>query len=147
MKQAVLAVAVLAAAGVTLGADGDDAKKDLDALQGTWEYAKHVTGGKEAPKDKVEGMTLKVKGDKWEVEKDGTVLLAGTVKLDPAKKPKAADWAVTSDGPYKDQTILSIYKIGKDSFDHCWGETRPEKFESPDDTKVVLTSFVRAKKK
>ena len=90
MKQMVLALVVLATGVFALAADDDQAKKDLKALQGTWEYTRHVSNGKETPKKKFEGMTLTFKDDKWEQKKGDNLLLFGTIKLDPSKKPKAA---------------------------------------------------------
>ena len=33
---------------------------------------------------------------KWEAKHEGKTFLEGTVKLDPSKKPKAADWTITT---------------------------------------------------
>lgn len=153
MRQAVLALAVVVAAGalaVTFAEeDKDQAKKDLKLLEGTWDYTKHVANGKETAKENLEGLTLTVKGDKWEVKKDDKVFLGGTVKLDPSKKPKAADWTITTEGQLKDKTAKAIYKLDKDTFEHCYGEgdDRPEKFESKQDSKITHTKFARVKKK
>jgi len=80
-------VAVLTAAG--LGTAGD-AEKDLKKLVGTWEEVSHVANGKAKPAAEVKGHTVVIdSAGKWEAFKDGTSLLKGTVKLDPAKKPRA----------------------------------------------------------
>jgi len=145
-------VAVVVACPAAFAADekpkkDDQSKKDLKALEGTWKLVSQTKDGTQADKDKLEGMSVTIKGDKWEVKKDDTVLLSGTVTLDASKKPKAADWKVTSDGALKDKTALAIYKVEKDKFHHCYGETRPEKFESGEGSKVTYDVFERVKKK
>jgi uncharacterized protein (TIGR03067 family) len=147
MRKSVLALALLAACAVAFAADDDQAKKDLKALQGTWTYSKNVVNGKEASEDSLTDMTLTIKDNKWTVKKGDDVLLEGTVKLDASKKPKAADWTITTEGALKDKTALAIYKIDKDTFEHCYGEERPGKFESKEDSKVTLQVFKREKAK
>src|SRR5262245_28630662 len=106
MRKTVLALALLAACAMAFAADDDQTKKDLKALQGTWTYSKHVANGKEAPEDSIKDMTLTIKDNKWTVKRDGEVLLEGTVKLDASKKPKTADWTITTEGALKDKTAM-----------------------------------------
>jgi uncharacterized protein (TIGR03067 family) len=146
MRKSVLALALLAACAMTFAADDDQAKKDLKALQGTWTYSKNVVNGKEASEDSLADMTVTIKDNKWTVKKGDEVLLEGTVKLDASKKLKTADWTVTTEGALKDRTVQAIYKIGKDGWEHCYGEERPEKFESKEDSKVTYQVFKKAKK-
>src|SRR5262249_34112963 len=145
MRKTMLALGLLAACAMAFAADDDQAKKDLKALQGTWTYGSHTVNGKQTPEENYKDMTLTIKDEKWEVKKGDKVVLAGTVKLDPSKKPKAADWTVTTEGDLKDKTALAIYKIDKDTFEHCYGQERPEKFESKEDSKITHTVFKRAK--
>src|SRR5262245_17159457 len=148
MKQVVLALAMLAVGAVAVGADDDEAKKDLKALQGTWEYGKYVSNGKEVEKEKLEGMTLTIKDDKWEVKKDDTVFLSGTVKLDASKKVKTADWVVTSDGDLKDRRLLSVYTLRKEALEaRANSEESPAKCESTEGSKSADTTCKRVKKK
>jgi len=145
MKRLVLALAVVVACPVAFAADDDQAKKDLKALQGTWKLVKSTQNGKEKDKDEIAGLTVVIKDDKWEVKKDGTTFLSGTVKLDTSKKPKAADWTVKE---LEDKVAPAIYKVDKDSFHNCYhGDTRPEKFESKEDSKVVYDVYERVKEK
>ena len=93
MKKLLLSLAVVLTAA-SLGI-GDDAEKDLKKLTGTWEEVSHVADGKAKTADEVKGTTVVIDASgKWEAFKDGTSLIMGTVKLDPAKKPRAADWAI-----------------------------------------------------
>jgi hypothetical protein len=50
---------------------------------------------------------------KWEAKHEGKVFLEGTVKLDPLKKPKAADWIITTEGDLKGKTTLGTYDVDK----------------------------------
>ena len=107
--------------------EDDQAKKDLKALAGTWEYMSQTDDGKETDKEKLKGITLTVTAEgKWELKKDDTVILEGTVKLDPSKKPKAADWTITTEGDLKGKVALGIYDVDKDTWKHCFGfDKRP----------------------
>jgi uncharacterized protein (TIGR03067 family) len=147
MRQTVLALAILAAGAVAFAADDDQAKKDLKSLEGTWKIVSQTKNGKETEKDKLDGLIVTIKGDKWEVKRDDKVVLAGTVKLVESKKHKAADWTVTSDGDLKDHTVQGIFKVEKDKLHHCYGEKRPEAFESKEDSQVTYAVFERVKKK
>src|SRR5262245_36959244 len=122
MRQAVLALTVVVAGAVAFAADDDQSKKDLQSLQGKWKLVSQTKDGKGTGKDEIEGLTVTIKGDKWEVKKGDKTLLSGTVKLDASKTPKSADWTITSDGGLKDKTAAAIYKIDKDKFHHCYGE-------------------------
>ena len=142
MTKLLLSLAVvLAAAG--LGA-GDDAEKDLKKLTGTWEEVSHVADGKAMAADELKGMTVVIDASgKWEAFKDGTSFLKGTSKLDPAKKPKAADWAI--DGT--DMVAKSIYEVDGDTWKHCFSLTeRPTAFESKEGSGVHYVALTRVKK-
>src|SRR5262245_3928086 len=146
MKTTSLALVALAA--VALAADDEQAKKDLKALEGTWEYVSQVADGKEVPKEMLAGIRLTVTAEgKWQLKKDDTVILEGTGKLDPSKKPKAADWTITSEGDLKDKKALGIYEVTKDTWKHCFAmEKRPEKFASEEGGKITNAVLKRVKK-
>jgi len=148
MRKSVLAVALVVLFGAARAADDDAAKKDLKKLEGTWQITSQVANGKEAPEEKLKGMTATFDASgKWKVKQSDKVVLEGTVKLDPSKKPKAADWTVTSEGDLKDQKVLGIYEVDRDTFRHCYhASDRPEKFESKEDSRVTYTVFKRVKK-
>jgi uncharacterized protein (TIGR03067 family) len=96
----------------------------------------------------LEGIKLTVTAEgKWVLKKDDTVILEGTGKLDPSKKPKAADWTITSEGGLKDKVALGIYDVTKDTWKHCFAmEKRPEKFASEEGSKVTYAVLKRVKK-
>ena len=148
MKTALLALVALAATAAAFAADDDQEKKDLKALEGTWQYTSQVENGKEADKEKVKAVTVTITADgKWEAKHEGKVFLEGTVKLDPSKKPKAADWKITTEGDLKDKTALGIYDVTRDTWKHCFAmEKRPAKFESKEGSKVTYAILKRVKK-
>ena len=149
MKSTSLALVALAATAVALAADDDaQAKKDLKALEGTWQYTSQVEDGKETDKEQLKAVTVTITAEgKWEVKHEGKVFLEGTVKIDPSKKPKAADWKITTEGELKGQTALGIYDVDKDTWKHCFAfDNRPEKFESKEGSKVTSAVLKRVKK-
>ncbi len=142
MNRLLLAMTVvLAAAGVGLA---DDAAKDLKKLVGTWQEVSHTANGKEMSADEVKGTTVVIDATgKWEAFKDGTSLLKGTVKLDPAKKPKAADWSIEG----SDMVAKGIYDVSGDTWKHCFALTeRPSEFKSKEGSEVHYIVLKRVKK-
>jgi uncharacterized protein (TIGR03067 family) len=145
MRKALLAVAAVLLL-VSTGPADDAVKKDLQKLEGTWQLVSQVADGKEMPAEDAKKVTVTIDPDgRWQVMKEGKLVLLGTVKLDPAKDPKAADWTVTAEG--KEQVARGIYEVDADTFKHCYSQgDRPTKFESKEGSKVTYAVFKRAKK-
>jgi uncharacterized protein (TIGR03067 family) len=142
MKKLLLSLAVvLTAASVGIG---DDAEKDLKKLTGTWEEVSHVADGKEMTADELKGTTVVIEASgKWEAFKDGTSLVKGTGKLDPTKKPKAADWVIEG----SDMVAKGIYEVDGDTWKHCFSLTeRPTEFKSKEGSGVHYVVLKRVKK-
>jgi len=142
MKKLLLSVAVvLTAAGL---GTGDDEEKDLKKLTGTWEEVSHVADGRAMTAGEVKGATVVIEASgKWEAFKDGTSIVKGTGKLDPAKKPKAADWAIEG----SDMVAKGIYEVDGDTWKHCFSLTeRPTAFESKEGSGVHYVVLKRVKK-
>ena len=111
---------------------------------GTWEEVSHVADGKAMTADEVKGTTVVIdaKG-KWEAFKDGTSIIKGTLKLDAAKKPKEADYAI--DG--SDMVAKGIYEVDGNTWKHCFSlKERPTKFESKEGSEVHYVVLKRVKK-
>ena len=61
MKTALLALVAVASTAVAFAADEDaQAKKDLKALEGTWQYTSQVEDGRETEKEKLKAVTVTI---------------------------------------------------------------------------------------
>ena len=147
MKTALLALVAVAATAVAFAED-DQAKKDLKALVGTWQYTSQEADGKETDKESLKAVTVTVTADgKWEAKHKGKTFLEGTVSLDPSKKPRAADWTITTEGDLKGKTALGIYDVDKDTWKHCFSFGKcPEAFGSKEGSKITNAVLKRVKK-
>jgi uncharacterized protein (TIGR03067 family) len=88
------------------------ARKDKESLQGTWEF---VAGIREAQ--------LLIAGDHFTVRFKTGEIYVGTYHLDPSRKPKAMDLAI-SEGPerHRGKTALAIYDLDGDHLIWCPAE-------------------------
>jgi uncharacterized protein (TIGR03067 family) len=117
-------------------------------LQGAWTAAKAERDGKAA--DDVLGHQLSFAGNTFQIRsKDGKVLYAGTVRLDPAAKPAAIDFEHT-EGALKGKAWKGIYALDGESLRVCDNapdpdKGRPEAFEAKAGSGYVLITFRRAK--
>ena len=152
LSAAVLLTMVIPAAALR----GEDAQKDLDKLQGTWDVTSMERNGKAAPKDFVEKITVTFKGDKMVM--DGPLATAKgeepvkpefTVKLDPSKKPNALDTTALN-GKFKGKTQLGIYKLEGDELKICLpnqeAKERPSDFKSPEGSDLVVMILKKSRK-
>jgi uncharacterized protein (TIGR03067 family) len=134
-------------AGLLLAPDTkqDDAKKDKEALQGTWRAVTLEVAGMSLPAK--EGVLLVIEKDTAVMKIGDTVHWRGTFKLDPAQKPKAIDFTLT-EGDGKDKVELGIYEVSDDSLKWATsvpgGKTRPNEF-STDKTSHRLFTFKKEK--
>jgi uncharacterized protein (TIGR03067 family) len=147
MRQAFGGVAVLALALVGGHAGADDAKDDLKALQGTWTLISFERDGKDV---KLQGETTAVcTGDKFVVKRGEQVISAGTITLDPGKKPKATD-ATYTEGADKGKTFKGIYELDGDTVKFCRAgspdDERPTEFKSKAGSGQFVAVYRRAKK-
>jgi uncharacterized protein (TIGR03067 family) len=133
---------VLASALVLVAAVGaQNAKKDLDALQGEWKPEKAQVGGVEAPPEVTAKMTARFKGDVLTIRHSDD---PAKFKLNPTKQPAEIDLFPI----HHKETLLGIYELSGDTLKLCItaeGGPRPTKFESPAKSKIALFVFKRAK--
>jgi uncharacterized protein (TIGR03067 family) len=146
MRRAVKTTILTAAAALLLAAaPADDAKKDLDGLQGIWNVESLVRGGKFASPAVVSKMQLVISGDKATMKAPKLDDAVGTFKLDPLQKPAAID-LVRDDK----QVLLGIYSLDGDTLrlalQKPGGKDRPTTFESPEDSEVNVFVLKREKK-
>jgi uncharacterized protein (TIGR03067 family) len=129
-----------------------DASKDPDKkkLQGTWYTVSVESHGMKVPAERIlaKDVRLVVKGNQWTLkETQGDADKEYTVRLDPAKKPKAID-IVYQTGENKGKTSLGIYELDGSTLRVCLGEPgdpRPTKFRG--DGAYTLEVFQREKPK
>ena len=134
----------LAAVIAVSPAIADDAEKELKKLVGTWETVSQTRDGTESGADEIKGLTVVIDATgKWEAFKDGSSILKGTVKLDPSKKPKSADWTVEG----TDIIAKGIYEVDGDMWKHCFSlKDRPTEFASKAGSEITNAVMKRVKK-
>ena len=127
----------------------DNAKKDLEKLQGTWAIASITYDGGDVPADTVSKLHFEVKGDQWLIKGDDEVAkeyAKATVKLDPSVKPRLIDFHVGA-GSEKGTDIEGIYEWnGADEIKVCAkviGKERPSEFASAENSRIVLMVLKR----
>jgi uncharacterized protein (TIGR03067 family) len=150
MRKTSLLFAVVAFAGLAPDAKEDAAKKELEALQGTWAVVSAVRDGKEILRDEFKDIRLSYTGAKATVRKGDKVLFEGTIRLDPTKKPKLLDSTQLSDGEEKGKTFLGIYELNGDNLKICSstpaGKAAPADFGSRPGSGHFLRVYKREKK-
>src|SRR5262249_53194842 len=92
--------------------------KDEDSLEGGWLPTAAELGGRRFPDEVRKTIKLVVKNNKYTVTV-GKEADQGTIKLNPAAKPKELD-IIGTDGPNKGKTILAIYERDGDSLVVCY---------------------------
>lgn len=139
-----LMLSVAAALAIAGMGTSDDKETELKKLTGTWEEVSHTADGKAKTADELKGHTVVIDASgKWEAFKDGTSLLKGTVKLDSAKKPKAADWAIEG----SDMVAKGIFEVDGNMWKHCFSLTeRPTEFGSKEGSGAYYIVLKRVKK-
>lgn len=123
----------------------EEAKKELEKLQGEWVMAALEVEGKPVPDEKIQGTTLTIKGDKYIVSvKDKKHEV--TITLDPTKNPKHIDMAFP-DGTNAPRIGKGIYKIEDDKFILCRTQStdgdRPTQFGTFDNTGLFQVTWQR----
>ena len=115
-------------------------------LQGTWTATRAERDGKGA--DEVVGNRLSLAGDRFRIQsKDGKLLYAGTVRVDPRAKPAAIDFA-HKEGVVNGKVWKGIYVLDGDTLTICDNalnleKGRPTTFEARSGSGYVLIRFTR----
>jgi uncharacterized protein (TIGR03067 family) len=145
------------AAGLLVAADlpkadtpkEDAAKADLKKMQGPWRLVSGERNGQKMTEEDVKGTQRTFTDDKFEAKRNGVSIIKGTVKLDPAQKPKAIDVTVAApDGT--DVTLRGIYEIDGDDMKTCLAQPdddRPKEFSSKEGSGHMNYVWKREKKR
>jgi uncharacterized protein (TIGR03067 family) len=125
----------------------DEAKKELERIQGTWVATRIEINGRPT---NLGGSKLICTGDQYvQMAGDQEVVERGTHKLDPTKKPKHMDITITG-GEQKGLTQLGIYELEGDTLKMCVSEAgskeRPKDFSTKPGTGQIFVTFKREKK-
>jgi uncharacterized protein (TIGR03067 family) len=132
-------------------ADDRGAKNDLDKLQGHWVVIASTADGRKTAMGKIR-IERTIEGKNYTVtihNGDDELVLGGTIKLDPTKKPRTID-ATRTDGSDQGKAMLGIYELEGDTQRVCFapvGRERPTEFSSKAGTGHVLTIWKRAEAK
>ncbi len=128
------------------GGGAPSAKEDGKKIQGTWKPVTAELGGKPFPQEVLKTIKLVLTDGKYTVtvgeQKD-----EGTVKLDPAKNPRAMD-IVGTKGPNQGKTIPAIYELTDTTLRICYnldGKGRPKAFKTKAGTRLFLVEYKRQK--
>src|SRR5262249_41140951 len=129
-----------------LGDDSIKTKDDGKKMQGSWQPVAAELGGKPFPDEVLKTMKLVLTDGKYTVTV-GEQTDEGTVKLDPAKEPRAMDIEGTK-GPNQGKTIPAIYELTDTTLRVCYdlsGNARPKEFKTKSDTQLFLVEYKRQK--
>ena len=114
-------------------------------MQGSWKVAKAVFGGKPFPLDAK--TVLKIKDADYELKMPGAED-KGKLVVDTSMIPHQLTIAGIS-GPNQGTKIPCIIKFEKEQMVICYqldgGDARPEKFESPEGSSLLLAHYERVK--
>lgn len=117
----------------------------LQKMQGRWTIAKAVFGGKPFPLDSKS--VLEIKDQNYELKMPGAED-KGKLILDTTMVPYQLTIEGTA-GPNQGTKIPCIIKFEKDQMVICYqldgGDARPEKFESPEGSSLLLAHYERVK--
>jgi uncharacterized protein (TIGR03067 family) len=118
----------------------EEQKKELDRFAGEWAMVSGSIGGQAMPEAMLKTMKRDVKGNELTVTMNGQVYFKATITLDPAKTPRAIDYAM-NEGVTKGKTQLGIYEWEDGTLRFSFaspGKDRPGDFASkPDDGRTV----------
>jgi uncharacterized protein (TIGR03067 family) len=149
MRRMIVLLVALGVLPALAAAMDDDARKELQALQGKWKTVAGEAGGNPFPKDGIPDFTFEVgDGGKCTGKFQGGDMLF-TMTVNPAKDPKTIE-NLHEGGAQKGKKQYGIYKLERDKFTVCVTgpgaaeSDRPKDFKTKD-TANVLFVFERVK--
>jgi uncharacterized protein (TIGR03067 family) len=133
---------------VSAGGAQDAAKKEMPQLEGEWSMVSGQANGQAMPQELVRTGKRVAKDGVTTISIGGKVFFKAKFSIDPAKKPKAIDYAMT-EGPTKGKTQLGIYELDGDTVKFCFaapGGERPTDFTAKEGSQRTLSVWKRDKK-
>lgn len=121
---------------------------DLTKLQGTWTITSLETEGRTMPAPSFAGSAIVIDGDTF-VSRGMGAIYEGTLRVDPAKKPKTFDLLITV-GHAAGTRNPGIYRLAGDRWTICLatrGSRRPRTFATAPGSGLVLETLERGKAK
>jgi uncharacterized protein (TIGR03067 family) len=149
MKTKVLAVVLLFGAWSVLAtAGGDDAKKELEKLGGTWKLIEETDSGQKIPVDPNEVFIFK--GESLTNKVGAKTTDEFTVKVMPGKNPKEIDLIPLKE-PNKGVPSPAIYKVEGNKLTICVnfapGSKRPTAFTSDQTNRNIILTMEKSEAK
>ena len=140
----------MVAAFLFVGAEDpqDAVKKEMARLEGEWSMVSGEIDGQPMPEEFRKGARRVAKDGETTVMIAGQLFMKAKFTVDPAKKPKQIDYAMTG-GPTKGRTQLGIYEFGEDTVKFCFaaaGKDRPADFTAREGSGRTLSVWKRDKK-
>ncbi len=148
MRSKAFGVLVLLTVAAVARPQGEAAKKDLKAMEGTWTITAAEVGGKKLKKeDQKEEIRLTVRDGKYTIHFGDKQVATGALKLDADKTPRQID-VTTDEGEFKGKTMTGIYEIKGDTMRVCFtgdGKDRPTEFRTKEGSTQMLFTYKRIK--
>jgi uncharacterized protein (TIGR03067 family) len=125
-------------------APADAVKKEMARFQGTWQAVSYALDGKSAPAADLKKVRLVIDAaGRTTLKQEGKTLLAATMTLDPANRPRQMDITFT-EGRDKGKKALAIYELDGDTLRICRagpGKARPAEFSSKPGSGHALMTY------
>jgi uncharacterized protein (TIGR03067 family) len=127
-----------------------DTKKEMKALEGTWQAVRLLKGTESAPKDLIEQISLVLEDDRIKMMVKNMVVAQAHFKVDPTKKPRQID-VTDLDGPNKGKVSLGIYELEGTKLKTCFfvdgagTKKRPTTITGSAETPVSILELERVK--
>jgi uncharacterized protein (TIGR03067 family) len=121
--------------------------EELQRFQGTWQVESWEEGGKPLSAAELKKRSVFFGANAFIFKKDGKVLQAGTVQLDPAKSPRGFT-AIVKAPAREESVLLGVYELGPDTLTLCFdpaGQTRPTSVKPDPKAKPTVAVLRRPK--
>lgn len=141
-----LAAAASALMFVAAGDRDEALRKDLAALQGTWQPVSVTVNGEALDKERLKDDSMVIRKNTF-VLRSGAGSTGGTFLIDPTKNPKTID-TETLIGEAKGAKSVGIYQLEGDTLRVCYTTApnpRPTDFSAGKDSKRALVVYKRGK--